>query len=207
MNHLMKYFYDTEFLENGRTIELISIGIVAEDGREYYAVNAEVNEDGDEQSLGRRIARHDWLMENVVVHLPLRTEVSRYTSGARNHMPPHLDLRDVQVKPKWVIANEVREFLLATDGESDEIELWADYAAYDHVVLMQLWGPMINRPSRLPMWTHDLQFEAKRLGVPHSQFPQREGAEMTEHHALGDARADKMLFDFLYERMREQMTS
>src|SRR4051812_11038169 len=34
----MKYFYDTEFLEDGQTIELISIGIVAEDGREYYAV-------------------------------------------------------------------------------------------------------------------------------------------------------------------------
>ena len=35
----MRYFYDTEFLEDGETIDLISIGIVAEDGREYYAVN------------------------------------------------------------------------------------------------------------------------------------------------------------------------
>ncbi|MCW2560140.1 MAG: hypothetical protein JWP55_4104 [Mycobacterium sp.] len=28
------YCYDTEFLNDGRTIELISIGIVCEDGRE-----------------------------------------------------------------------------------------------------------------------------------------------------------------------------
>ena len=35
----MKYFYDTEFIEDGSTIELISIGVVAEDGREYYAVS------------------------------------------------------------------------------------------------------------------------------------------------------------------------
>jgi hypothetical protein len=28
------YCYDTEFLKDGRTIELISIGIVCEDGRE-----------------------------------------------------------------------------------------------------------------------------------------------------------------------------
>ena len=35
----MKIFYDTEFIENGRTIELISIGMVAEDGRELYLVN------------------------------------------------------------------------------------------------------------------------------------------------------------------------
>lgn len=32
----MKFFLDTEFIEDGRTIDLISIGIVAEDGRELY---------------------------------------------------------------------------------------------------------------------------------------------------------------------------
>ena len=37
----MKYFLDTEFIEDGKTIDLISIGIVAEDGREYYAINSE----------------------------------------------------------------------------------------------------------------------------------------------------------------------
>lgn len=38
------YCYDTEFLEDGSTIELISIGIVCEDGREYYAVNSDMDE-------------------------------------------------------------------------------------------------------------------------------------------------------------------
>jgi hypothetical protein len=37
----VRYFYDTEFIEDGRTIELISIGVVAEDGREYYAVSTD----------------------------------------------------------------------------------------------------------------------------------------------------------------------
>ena len=41
----MKYFLDTEFAETGGstspTIDLISIGIVAEDGREYYAESSE----------------------------------------------------------------------------------------------------------------------------------------------------------------------
>lgn len=35
----MRYFFDTEFYEDGKTIDLVSIGIVAEDGRELYAVN------------------------------------------------------------------------------------------------------------------------------------------------------------------------
>ena len=28
----MKFFYDTEFIEDGHTIDLVSIGIVREDG-------------------------------------------------------------------------------------------------------------------------------------------------------------------------------
>ncbi len=34
----MKIFYDAEFIEDGVTIDLISIAMVAEDGRELYAV-------------------------------------------------------------------------------------------------------------------------------------------------------------------------
>ncbi|RZL78642.1 MAG: hypothetical protein EOP32_21370 [Rhodococcus sp. (in: high G+C Gram-positive bacteria)] len=30
----MRYFYDCEFIEDGRTIDLVSIGVVAEDGRQ-----------------------------------------------------------------------------------------------------------------------------------------------------------------------------
>ena len=33
----MKYWIDTEFIERPCTIDLISIGLVAEDGREFYA--------------------------------------------------------------------------------------------------------------------------------------------------------------------------
>lgn len=34
---MTRYFYDTEFVEDGTSIDLISIGIVCDDGREYYA--------------------------------------------------------------------------------------------------------------------------------------------------------------------------
>lgn len=54
----MKYWFDTEFIEDGHTIELISIGIVAEDGREFYA---EFYFDSDKAS--------DWVLANVVPHL------------------------------------------------------------------------------------------------------------------------------------------
>lgn len=59
---MTRYFYDTEFLEDGRTIEFISIGIVCEDGREFYAVNRDADWD--------RIRQDRWLMTNVVPQLP-----------------------------------------------------------------------------------------------------------------------------------------
>ena len=57
---MTRYFYDTEFLEDGRTIELVSIGVVAEDGREYYACSTEFDP-------ARAIP---WVAENVLPHLP-----------------------------------------------------------------------------------------------------------------------------------------
>ena len=51
----MKYWIDTEFIERPYTIDLISIGIVAEDGREFYAESSEV--DWSKASL--------WTLENV----------------------------------------------------------------------------------------------------------------------------------------------
>lgn len=56
----MRYWYDTEFIEDGKTIDLISIGIVAEDGREYYAQSAEFLEHGKPTP---------WIEENVIPHL------------------------------------------------------------------------------------------------------------------------------------------
>ena len=39
----MKYWLDTEFIEDGKTIDLLSIGIVAEDGREFYREHSGAN--------------------------------------------------------------------------------------------------------------------------------------------------------------------
>ncbi|NLU82898.1 polyadenylate-specific 3'-exoribonuclease AS [Rhodococcus sp. HNM0569] len=56
----MRYFYDCEFIEDGHTIDLVSIGVVAEDGREYYAVSTEF----DPARAGT------WVRRNVLPKLP-----------------------------------------------------------------------------------------------------------------------------------------
>ncbi|MFD0852416.1 hypothetical protein ACFQ07_09295, partial [Actinomadura adrarensis] len=161
----MKIFYDCEFLENGRTIDLISIGMVAEDGGEYYAVNADMP--------FARIMRHEWLRENVVPSLPIVRH-----DGIRPFRRPFLDRTHPDVKPRELIAVQVRQFIQTTP----DAELWAWYGAYDHVALCQLWGRMIDLPDGVPMFTCDLKQEAVRLGNP--RMPEQADGL---HNALADA--------------------
>jgi hypothetical protein len=211
----IRYFYDTEFVENGHTIDLVSIGIVAAPDwavaalanpadltpvsdmrqraaaglvRTYYAVNADV----DLYAL----KANEWLVNNVLPHLPLSNGgiLERYLTGGAvdsRALPAAIELVDLDytatvVKPKQVIANEVRDFIIAPlDGTENDpsIELWADYAAYDHVALAQLWGRMIDLPVGVPMYTNDLQQLANRLGTGWKP----DQAPEDTHNALADA--------------------
>ena len=56
---MSKIFFDAEFIEDGNTIDLISIGLVREDGATLYLESAECD-----------LSRADnWVRENVLVHL------------------------------------------------------------------------------------------------------------------------------------------
>jgi len=57
---MARFFYDCEFLEDGRRVELISIGVISEDGRDFYAVSTEF----DEREAGPFVRKH------VLPHLP-----------------------------------------------------------------------------------------------------------------------------------------
>lgn len=56
----MRFWFDTEFFEDGRFIDLISIGVVSEDGRTYYA---------ETWMCGETARKSDWLRDNVLPHL------------------------------------------------------------------------------------------------------------------------------------------
>lgn len=180
--------YDLEFIEYRHgwlrkryTIELISIGLVADDGREYYAVNRDMPV--------RRIKKHRWLMDNVVPHLPQGHGDQRIT------MPKRwlFHYADRAVKPQERIAAEVAAFIQATP----DVQLWANYGAYDHVRLCWLWGLMVDLPRGVPMFTHDIQQERDRLGLTWDDLPEQGSAE---HNALADARHNQTVRHWLAKR-------
>lgn len=160
----MKYFYDTEFLDDGKTIEFISVGIVREDGAEYYAVNADAD--------WPRVHAHKWLAANVV-----------------NQLPP-----ESEWKPKKKIAAEVKAFLLSAGTP----ELWAWFAAYDHVVLSQMFGRMLDLPRGMPMFTNDLRSLIDWVGI--TELPDQASGN---HDALEDAKHLRAMFKHVEARLSE----
>lgn len=65
----MRQYFDTEFLEDGVTIDFISIGIVNEKDEEYYAISNEFDEE--------RAKKHPFVSEYVLPHLEGKPRKSR----------------------------------------------------------------------------------------------------------------------------------
>lgn len=199
----MKYFLDTEFIEGfnkpvfGKRrhfIDLISIGIVAEDGREYYAISSEYDYKKADQ----------WVRENVIHPLYVETV--------------HGDQRNVERadkfhyrfgKPDIKIAEEIFRFVNPCSGEGTlndsswnqhlnkykivaaencPIEFYAYYADYDWVLFCSLFGRMIDLPKGFPMYCRDLKQMFDETGTPKFLKPEN------EHNALDDAKWNRDLY-------------
>lgn len=167
--------YDTEFHEDGRTIDLISIALVDQDGDEYYAVSSDFDV--------AAVLAHPWLSENVWPSLPTRVVPERNgTGGSRTE----LDLTNPDVKPRAQIAEEVAEFILR-DGPDPE--LWAWYSAFDHVALCWLYGPMVPAvPAGIPHFTNCLRQSKAHLERHLGHRVNTPEQAVGHHNALHDAR-------------------
>lgn len=200
----MKYFIDTEFIEGfhkpifGKKrhfIDLISIGIIAEDGREYYAISNEFNQkDADK-----------WVKENVIAKLPAKYQ-DRGIDGVR---PCYL------YKSNSEIRQEMFDFITyghhkdhkgdLVDSYGKPLEFYGYYADYDWVLFCSLFGRMIDLPNGWPMYCRDLKQMMDEFG-PSKEWkkkncPDPEG----EHNALIDAKWNKRLHELIsVERNKQQ---
>jgi len=159
----VKYFIDTEFSERGHKhpVELISIGIVAEDDRELYLVN---------QDFKQRHA-NEWVRENVLPLLPDR-KVSYYDSPRRR-------MESLAWRPYDEIGPRILDFV----GSDADPGLWGYYCDYDYVLLSQLMGGMEGWPAGWPYYMHDL-----RQYLDHEGLHNVIQASGDPHDAMQDAR-------------------
>jgi hypothetical protein len=188
----MRYFLDTEFVEDGVTIDLISIGIIAEDGREFYYINEEFDPTKASQ----------WVVDNVLSKLPkgplglnMERKAKFYNWFNRKNkcwVPPTLKAiypycshQQQQDAMLWVtkkeIANRIKDFI----GDDKQPEFWAAWASYDWVVFCQLFGTMMDLPEGYPYYCNDIIQWLNQLGLPREYLPP---SPSDEHNALADAR-------------------
>jgi hypothetical protein len=182
----MKYFLDTEFIENGTTIDLISIGIVCEDGRTLYKQNKDC----------KFTLASDWVWRNVFPHL-LHFHLKGDCSCNERRFREKLDARcgddNCVWAYKWNIRDAILEFCdVAKHGKP---EFWGYYADYDWVAFCQLFGTMMDLPKGFPMYCRDIKQWADQLGNPTLPKP-----EVEIHHALADAQNVEEMWKFLDSR-------
>lgn len=233
----MNYYLDTEFTEGTQkkkflgitygetkpTIDLISIGIVSEDNREYYAISKDFNLReawnrwqtrtgcGDYNNIN---PKEYWIRENVLKPIFEEWKAEGNEKIARlglpissNKMP--FTYKNFKYCIKCIgksnkqIAEEVKEFCSSSRFLDLPIHgsvyrpnpiFYAYFADYDWVVFCQLFGSMIDLPNGFPKYCRDLKQILDEKGNPdHRKYI----AQENEHNALDDAKWNKKLYEFI----------
>jgi hypothetical protein len=174
----MKVFFDTEFTGLHQNTTLISIGLVSEDGRTFYAEAY----DYDRKQI------NDWLRENVFKHMRF---------GERTSTPlmelEHYDMCGYRT----VIGEKLGEWL----AQFDEVEIWSDCLAYDWVLFCDLFNGAMDIPKNVYYIPFDLATLMKIKGVdPDISREEFAGIDGPKHYAMHDAKVIKACYDKLMEK-------
>lgn len=92
----MRIFFDSEFIDDGKTIDLISIGVVREDNQEYYAISSEFDESKASQ----------WVKDNVLAKLEpqiIRRSRKEIAVDILNFVGPHPEFWGFFADYDWVV--------------------------------------------------------------------------------------------------------
>lgn len=77
------------------------------------------------------------------------------------------------------------------------IKFWANYGAYDWVLLCQLFGPMVDLPIGWPMYCNEIQQELRNKGYYRaSDLPELTTVKVP-HNCLDDAKGVKERYEWL----------
>lgn len=191
---MKKIFFDTEFTGLHQNTTLISIGLISECGKTFYA---ELN-DYDKSQID------EWLQENVINNLrfkePKQGEDEYYIASrfVENKVPNDLyksyslELRD----SKSVVAFQLMQWL----EQFEKVEMWGDCLSYDWVLFNQLFGHSFNVPKNVYYIPFDICTLFKVKGID-PDISRDEFSNMKEnnqkHNAIWDAKVIKRCFELL----------
>ena len=189
----MKLFIDFEFTGLHQSTKPISLGIVSEDGREFYAEFTDFGEESVD----------DWIKNNVLsntLYLQLPLETRKQMTMPKDH---------------YIGATkEVVSKLVTWLRQFEFVELWGDCMAYDWILFCELFGGALNLPRNIYYIPFDICTTLKNKGIDpdidrqdfaaSGTFSRDNrcivlGKSISQHNAICDARNTRDCYNRLEE--------
>lgn len=199
-----KIFFDTEFTGLHQETTLISIGLISECGKTFYAEFT----DYDKSQID------DWLKENVISKLRFTDKITAAVGGWENWITDkgkfsnalemtlaNKDMSEFEcVGQTPMVKNRLGKWL----SQFEAVEMWSDCLCYDWVLFSQIWGHAFNIPKNVYYIPFDICTLFKFKGIdPDVNREEFSGMAFIsseipkKHNALWDARVIKMCYEKL----------
>ena len=140
----MRFFIDTEFIDPGNglaDVRLISLGVVADNGDEFYAIDKDYPED----------LANDWVKQNVLPRVRKQRQFWKSREAIAQQLQDFVDAR-------------------SQPGQGRP-EFWGYFCSSDWLLVGQLYGSIWERPPGWPQLCHEIATYAKVIGASKSSLP------------------------------------
>jgi hypothetical protein len=170
----MKYWIKIKTIEYDRIIDPMSIGIVSEDDRNYYAINYDCSFSKSDK----------YTQDNILAYFPFKPIHPKSEYGQSGEF-----LNTGVWRRIHAIGKDVLNFI----DDDDHPVFWTWCGAYDWVALCHLLGGRLKMPANFPSNPNDLKQEYDRLGNP----------ELKEYNSTGGSALDEAKWcKFVYNQLQ-----
>lgn len=199
MSNKTKIFFDTEFTGLHQNTTLISIGLVSECGKTFYAELT----DYDKSQID------NWLKENVINRLRLTNKITSAIGSYEHFISDngvYEDVLDFALSEHDIFGYEcigktpmVSDRLEQWLQQFKEVEMWSDCLSYDWVLFNRLCEHMFNIPEHVYYIPFDIctLFKIKGIDPDISRAEFSGYSEGERHNALSDALMIKKCYEKL----------
>ena len=147
----MNIYFDTEFTGLHKSTTLISIGLIDENGRTFYAELT----DYDKSQVDY------WIMENVIEHLISSKSKNKFVYGASV-----FGEKTIVIGDKFKVKEELEHWL----SVYDEVQLISDVCHYDMVLFIDIFGDAFSIPKNVSAVCYDINQDiAKYFGCSNKE--------------------------------------
>lgn len=182
----MKIFFDTEFTGLHKNTTLISIGLVDENNRTFYAEFT----DYDESQCD------DWIKRNVIDNL-WKTKKG-LCSGINDN--------DTDRTYAWGTKSDIQKSLEKWLSKYDVVELVSDVCHYDMVLFIDIFGGAFDIPKNVNPACHDINqdiveyfniSEIEAFDKSREDIIKSYHIDGNKHNALYDAKVIKVIYEMI----------